>query len=235
MKIGILKSKVEKLLVESMSNNTFKNEIQTFKKLVLEDKNIAKAFYIYDVLDKKTGMSKEDANGLIDECIRQFERLSLNENKMSKLNKWTQKIKISENSYNNIDNILDVDNIVFEKILESKKDLIKKITKKEKEISPTNIPLEKVYEVAENTTKNFLMGLSEQELKNLNKYLTLSESEIKNKYSVISEMTIEKLEELKENSDSDTKVKIDETIERISKDEPNQLNLVRLKKLYNTL
>jgi hypothetical protein len=48
-------------------------------------------------------------------------------------------------------------------------------------------------------------------------------------------MTIEKLEELKDNSDSDTKTKIDETIERIKNDSPNQLNLVRLKKLFNTL
>ena len=235
MKIGILKSKVEKFLVESMSNNTFKSEIKTFKSLVLEDKDIAKAFYIYDVLDRKRGMSKDDANSLIDECIRQFEKLNLNDKKLSKLNSWVGKTKLSENSYKQIDNILDTDNILFETILESKKNLIKAITSTEKVKENANLPLDKVYEVAENTTKNFLMELSEQELKTLNKYLTLSEGEIKNKYSVISEMTIEKLEELKDNSDSDTKTKIDETIERIKNDFPNQLNLVRLKKLFNTL
>jgi len=235
MKIGILKSKVEKFLVESMSNNTFKSEIKTFKSLVLEDKDIAKAFYIYDVLDRKKGMSKDDANSLIDECIRQFEKLNLNDKKLSKLNSWVGKTKLSENSYKQIDNILDTDNILFETILESKKNLIKAITSTEKVKENANLPLDKVYEVAENTTKNFLMELSEQELKTLNKYLTLSEGEIKNKYSVISEMTIEKLEELKDNSDSDTKTKIDETIERIKNDSPNQLNLVRLKKLFNTL
>jgi hypothetical protein len=235
MKIGILKSKVEKFLVESMSNNTFKSEIKTFKSLVLEDKDIAKAFYIYDVLDRKRGMSKDDANSLIDECIRQFEKLNLNDKKLSKLNSWVGKTKLSENSYKQIDNVLDTDNILFETILESKKNLIKAITSTEKVKENANLPLDKVYEVAENTTKNFLMELSEQELKTLNKYLTLSEGEIKNKYSVISEMTIEKLEELKDNSDSDTKTKIDETIERIKNDSPNQLNLVRLKKLFNTL
>jgi len=235
MKIGILKSKVEKFLVESMSNNTFKSEIKIFKSLVLEDKDIAKAFYIYDVLDRKRGMSKDDANSLIDECIRQFEKLKLNSKKLSKINSWVGKTTISENSYKEIDNVLDTDNILFESILESKKSLVKKITSVDKVKETTNLPLEKVYEVAENTTKNFLMELSEQELKTLNKYLTLSEGEIKNKYSVISEMTIEKLEEIKENSDSDTKLKIDETIERIKNDSPNQLNLVRLKKLFNTL
>jgi rRNA-processing protein FCF1 len=235
MKIGILKSKVEKFLVESMSNNTFKSEIKTFKSLVLEDKDIAKAFYIYDVLDRKRGVSKDDANSLIDECIRQFEKLNLNDRKLSKINSWIRNTKISENSYKQIDNVLDTDNILFETILESKKNLIKTITSTEKVKETSNLPLDKVYEVAENTTKNFLMELSEQELKSLNKYLTLSEGEIKNKYSVISEMVIEKLEELKDNSDSNIKTKIDETVERIKTDSPNQLNLVRLKKLFNTL
>ena len=235
MKIGILKSKVEKFLVESMSNNTFKSEIKTFKSLVLEDKDIAKAFYIYDVLDRKRGVSKDDANSLIDECIRQFEKLNLNDRKLSKINSWIKNTKISENSYKQIDNVLDTDNILFETILESKKNLIKTITSTEKVKETSNLPLDKVYEVAENTTKNFLMELSEQELKSLNKYLTLSEGEIKNKYSVISEMVIEKLEELKDNSDSNIKTKIDETVERIKTDSPNQLNLVRLKKLFNTL
>ena len=235
MKIGILKSKVEKFLVESMSNNTFKSQIKTFKSLVLEDKDIAKAFYIYDVLDRKRGMLKEDASSLIDECIRQFEKLNLTTKKLTKLNSWVKGVAINENSYKQIDNVLDTDNILLESILESKKSLIKKITSSEKKVEMSNLPLEKVYEVAENTTKNFLMDLSEQELKTLNKYLTLSEGEIQNKYSVISEMTIEKLEEMKDVSDSETKSKIDETINRIKSDSPNQINLVRLKKLFNTL
>ena len=235
MKIGILKSKVEKFLVESMSNNTFKSEIKNFKNLVLEDKDIAKAFYIYDVLDRKRGMLKEDASSLIDECIRQFEKLNLTTKKLTKLNSWVKGVAINENSYKQIDNVLDTDNILLESILESKKSLIKKITSSEKKVEMSNLPLEKVYEVAENTTKNFLMDLSEQELKTLNKYLTLSEGEIQNKYSVISEMTIEKLEEMKDVSDSETKSKIDETINRIKSDSPNQINLVRLKKLFNTL
>ena len=48
-------------------------------------------------------------------------------------------------------------------------------------------------------------------------------------------MTIEKLEEMKDVSDSETKSKIDETINRIKSDSQNQINLVRLKKLFNTL
>ena len=48
MKFGILKSKIEKVLLESYSNNTFKNELKNFKTNVLDKKNIAKIFYLYD-------------------------------------------------------------------------------------------------------------------------------------------------------------------------------------------
>ena len=44
MKIGILKSKVEKLLTESYGKNTFKDEIKNFKTYVLENKDISKLF-----------------------------------------------------------------------------------------------------------------------------------------------------------------------------------------------
>ena len=37
IKFGILKSKIEKVLLESYSNNTFKGELKNFKKLVLEN------------------------------------------------------------------------------------------------------------------------------------------------------------------------------------------------------
>ena len=39
MKFGILKSKVDRRLLESYSNQTFQKELKTFKKLVLENSN----------------------------------------------------------------------------------------------------------------------------------------------------------------------------------------------------
>jgi hypothetical protein len=47
---GLLKTKIENVLLESYSNDTFKNELKTFKKLVIENKNISKLFYLYDEL-----------------------------------------------------------------------------------------------------------------------------------------------------------------------------------------
>ncbi len=44
MKFGLLKSKIEKNLLESYSKGEFKTEMKYFKKLVLENKNIAVGF-----------------------------------------------------------------------------------------------------------------------------------------------------------------------------------------------
>ena len=39
MKIGLIKSKVEKLLIESYQTNTFKEEVKNFKENVLNECN----------------------------------------------------------------------------------------------------------------------------------------------------------------------------------------------------
>jgi hypothetical protein len=58
MKFGILKSKIENVLLESYKNNTFKDELKTFKKLVIENKNVAKIFYLYDELSSPKGLNE---------------------------------------------------------------------------------------------------------------------------------------------------------------------------------
>ena len=234
MKIGLIKSKVEKILVESMSDNTFKDKIKTFKSLVLEDKNIAKAFYLYDIMDRKRGLNPNDADLFINECIRQFEKLNFNSKKILQLESWVKEIPTESNTYEIIDNIFNED-LDIEKILEAKKTITKKIILKDKKTDTPSIPLNKVYEIAENTTKEYLSDLSENELKTLNKYLTLTESEIVSKYDLLSEMTIEKLDELGSISDTSTKEKITETVERIKSEPKNQINLMKLRQLFNSL
>lgn len=234
MKIGLIKSKVEKILVESMSDNTFKDKIKTFKSLVLEDKNIAKAFYLYDIIDRKRGLNPNDADLFINECVRQFEKLDFKSKKINQLEDWTKGIFVESNSYETIDNIFN-ENLNIEKILEAKKQITKKIISEDKKTATPSIPLNKVYEIAENTTKEYLSNLSENELKTLNKYLNLTESEVVSKYDLLSEMTIEKLDELSSTSDESTKEKINETIDRIKKESKSQINLMKLRQLFNSL
>ena len=67
---GLLKSKIENVLLESYSNNTFKNEITTFKKLVLENKNISNLYYLYDELNSPKSLNESFVNDYINECIK---------------------------------------------------------------------------------------------------------------------------------------------------------------------
>ena len=85
IKFGILKSKIEKVLLESYSNDTFKDELKNFKKLVLENKNISKIFYLYDELSSKKGLKENTVNDYIHECITMYEN-SINKIKSSELN-----------------------------------------------------------------------------------------------------------------------------------------------------
>ena len=75
VKFGILKTKIETLLLESYSNNTFKNEIKTFNKLVLSNKNISKLFYLYDELSSNKGLSESIAKEFVFESITLYENI----------------------------------------------------------------------------------------------------------------------------------------------------------------
>ena len=72
MKIGLIKSKVEKLLIESYQTNTFKEEVKNFKENVLENKKIAKAFSIYDELSKNSNLSESKANKYLNVSSKLF-------------------------------------------------------------------------------------------------------------------------------------------------------------------
>ena len=72
-KFGLLKSKIEKLMLESYSDKTFKEELKNFKKYILEDKNISKLFYLYDELNSNKGLNESVVDDYIHECITIYE------------------------------------------------------------------------------------------------------------------------------------------------------------------
>ena len=69
-KFGILKSKIENVLLESYKNDTFKDELKTFKKLVLENKNVSKRpkkFFLDD--DKRTALLSIFGASIVEKVI----------------------------------------------------------------------------------------------------------------------------------------------------------------------
>ena len=51
------KSKIEKILVESYTDNTFKYELKNFKTNVLDNRNISQIYYLYDEIKSKNALS----------------------------------------------------------------------------------------------------------------------------------------------------------------------------------
>jgi hypothetical protein len=237
IKFGILKSKIEKVLLESYSNNTFKDELKNFKKLVLENKNISKIFYLYDELSSNKGLNENTVNDYIYECITMYEN-SINKIKPSDLNNlksWTDNVK-SENLYETVDGLFSTDVLTIESKIKSKK-LIKESlmvsTPINKEI--IKLPLATMVSVANKTITSYIDGLNESEKKDLMKFLSTDDSVLKENFETVKDELIVKLKTLQEGSDIDTLNRITETIEKIESEKYDKLSYFKLKNLKETL
>jgi hypothetical protein len=234
MEFGLIKSKIETKLVESYKKDSFNTEIKMFKKLVLENKEVSKMFYLYDELSKEKGYEKSFADDYLNECIDLIERVRINKKSISLLESWLKDVK-SENHYKDIDTVVIKNTVVVENIINSKNTIINNLVKKKDLNKIINVSYDTMVEVANNTLKNYLETISESELKEIKKYSTLSQTELDKRYEVVSEMVIEKLENLSMNSDSTTKTKITETIEKIKTEKIDSVSLFKLKSLNETL
>lgn len=238
MKFGLLKTKIEKLLTESYKKNTFKNEIKTFKVLVLENKKISKLFQIYNELSSNKGMDDTMSNDYINECIKIYENSvnKITNKELTILENWVKNIN-SKNEYENIDNLFSNDITLLEKKIESRKIIKESIKKK-----PTNknneivkLPISTMINVANKTISNFVDNLNESQKEELKNLLTTPEEELKSKFNIVKKEVLDKLSSLKENVDNDVKNRIDETISKVSSEDCNVLTYVKLKNLKENL
>ena len=237
VKFGVLKSKIEKVLLESYSNNTFKEELKNFKTNVLDKKNIAKIFYLYDELNSKKGLNESVVNDYINECIVIYEN-TINKIKPSELQVlkyWVSKIN-TVNEYENIDNLFSTDVLTIESRIKSKKlisESLKKTKPIEKEI--VKLPMSAMISVANKTIQNYMESLNESEKKELVQFLNSDDNELKTNFSSLKESVLTKLETLKESSDSETIGRINETIEKVSSEKYDKLTYFKLKGLKEKL
>jgi hypothetical protein len=237
MKFGLLKSKIEKHLIESYSNGEFKTEMKYFKKLVLENKNISKLFYLYDELNSNKGINSSLVNDYINECITIYENTinKVDKNRLENLKYWVGEID-SENLYESIDNLLTTDILNIENKVKSRKLVSETLTKKPKEQKdPIQLPISSMVNLANKTIKNYIENLNESDKQELVKILSLDESNMEKDYKVIKEEVISKLESIKKDSDVETTEKILETINKIQSEKFDKLSYFRLKGLKESL
>jgi hypothetical protein len=238
MKFGILKSKIENCLVESYKKDTLKRDMFVFEELVLKNKSLSTLYFLYDELSKNKGLNESIVNEYINESIVLFENTisKINTNDVKGVNQWIGHI-VSENRYQDIDNLFSNNASTIEEKLKSKKTIsenLKKDPTKVKEV--IEVPLKSMVEVANKTIKTYLNDLTESEKKQLNTLLSTPDDKLNKKYEFLKEDVIEKLETLlTESEDSETNQKINETIEKLQTENYDKLNYFKLRQLNENI
>lgn len=238
MKFGLLKTKIETLLTESYKKNTFKNEIKTFKILVLENKKISKLFQIYNELNSNKGLDDSMANDYINECIKIYENSvnKISNKELTILENWVKNINV-KNEYETLDNLFSNDITILEKKISSRKVIKESISKKpiQKTNDVVKLPISTMINVANKTISSYIEKLDESQKQELKNLLTTPETELNTNFNVVKKEVLNKLNSLKEDVDTETKNRINETIEKVSSEECNVLTYVKLKSLKENL
>lgn len=238
MKFGLLKSKIEKCLLESYTNDTLKRDLFVFKELVVKNKNLNKLYYLYDELSKNKGLNESVANDFINESIVIYENTinKIPNSVFNELEMWVGHIN-SKNSYENIDNLFSTNVLTLENKIKSKKIILENLKGiEEEEISLENVTINEMVDIANKTVKNYLKSLSENEKRKLETILIESDDKLKIKYEIIKEDVIDKLNDLKSNeSESEVLLRINETIEKVKSENYDKLNYFKLQQLNKSL
>lgn len=238
---GQLKSSVETLLTESFIKKSLNKELKNFKKLVLENKNITKLFFLYDELNSKKGLKKDIVDDYINECIKIYENTinKISPKELTKLQLWVESNKInSENKFSQIDNLLSSNILTLESKIESrnviKENLQKTEIKQSKEI--INLPISTMVQMANKTIENHIKELNESEKKELIQLLSQDDKTLNEEFNKLQESVISKLNTLKESTeDNSIKTKIEETLSKVSQEKYDKLNFFKLKNLSENL
>lgn len=237
MKFGLLKSKIEKQLLESYTTGEFKSEMKYFKKLVLENKSISKLFYLYDELSSNKGMSDSIVNDYINECVTIYENTvnKISKSHIDNLNFWVQGTQ-SENLYESVDNLFANDILSIENKIKSRKTISESL-KRPAEVQKETIqlPISTMVNLANNTINNYIQNLNESDRQELIKFLSMDDSDLEKNYSVVKEEVIGKLQTIQKECDIETSNRIDETIIKIQSEKFDKLSYFRLKGLKESL
>lgn len=238
MKFGLLKSKIEKCLVESYTNNTIKRDLFVFDQLVAKNKNINKLYFLYDELSSNKGLNESVASDFINQSIVLYENTinKIQKSDIKDLELWVEDIN-TQNNYQDIDNLFSNNVLTLENKIKSKKVILESLKKTEETNNELkNVSINEMVKIANKTVKNYLSSLSENEKRKLESILLESDEKLKLKYEVIKEDVIDKLMDLKsKETDNEVKSKINETITKVKKEKYDKLNYFKLQELNRNI
>jgi hypothetical protein len=101
-----------------------------FEELVLKNKSLSTLYFLYDELSKNKGLNESIVNEYINESIALFENTisKINTNDVKGVNQWIGHI-VSENRYQDIDNLFSNNASTIEEKLKSKKTISENLKK----------------------------------------------------------------------------------------------------------
>jgi hypothetical protein len=234
MTFGLIKSIIEENILEAYKDEkSFKKAMNEFRHNVLNNKDISKVYSLYDDLSKSQGLSQEDAKEFVSEGINLIQKILLN----IKLPKIVGESKV-ENKYKLIDELVYTNSkINLTERVQIKKKLVKSLQESTKKIEGSiNLPISSMVKIANQTLQNYIENLDEESKKEFFEIIKEDSNELENKFESLREDAISKLIPLMESeNDSETKIKLEETIYKIQGDSFSQINFLKLKRLRESL
>lgn len=241
---GEIKTKIDETFINLYDKDEFKFFSNQFKKIVLENKDIAELYYIYNDLTENKGIPVDLVNDYINESVEYSQILVENNNKeLSRINSWINSIDLHgdvKNIYETIDNVIYNNSIKnLENILESKKQISKTLSTPKKEVTikeSINLPLETMLKVANSKLNDEITNLSESEKNDIKEIVSLSKTELENRMENLKECIIENLKvKINESTESDLKNTIEKTVTKIQNSPVDFYNYYKLRQLQEGL
>jgi len=232
MTFGQIKSLIEKNLLESYKNEAdFKKSLREFKHNVLNNKSISKVYNLYDQLSTPQGLTESEAKEFLDEGVNLLQRI-LPSIKMPK--SLEEEVN---NNYSDIDTLVYTKKIGISERIKAKKNIIETLKGNKNSIKESiNIPVTSMVKIANQTLRNYIETMDENSKKEFFQIVSEDNKNLENRFEELKTSAISKLQNILENeSESDVKTKINETIDKLKEEKFDQLNFLKLKNLEGSL
>jgi len=232
MTFGQIKSLIEKNLLESYKNEAdFKKSLREFKHNVLNNKSISKVYNLYDQLSTPQGLTESEAKEFLEEGVNLLQRI-LPSIKMPK--SLEEEVN---NNYSDIDTLVYTKKIGISERIKAKKNIIETLKGNKNSIKESiNIPVTSMVKIANQTLRNYIETMDENSKKEFFQIVSEDNKNLENRFEELKSSAISKLQNILENeSESDVKTKINETIDKLKEEKFDQLNFLKLKNLEGSL